>query len=87
MEYYSLIKVDWLNACIALRVVGAILVVFLRRLRKICTIHFLRYKIIEAPKNLKTGRVPNLGLELTMHVLKSQIHLVRQSLERQAENT
>jgi hypothetical protein len=30
---------------------------------------------------LKTGRVPYLGLEeLTMHVLKSQIRLLRQSL-------
>ncbi len=39
MEYNcSLIKVDWLYACIALRVVGAVLVVFLRRWRKICTI-------------------------------------------------
>ncbi len=28
----------------------------------------------------KTGRVPYLGLELTMHVLKSQIYLLRQSL-------
>jgi hypothetical protein len=35
-----------------------------------------------APKKLikKTGRVLFLGLDLTMHVLKSQIHLVRQSL-------
>ncbi len=33
-----LTKVDWLAACIALRVVGAVLVVFLRRWRKICTI-------------------------------------------------
>jgi hypothetical protein len=32
-------------------------------------------------KNLKTGRVPYLGLELTMHVLKSQNHLVRQSFK------
>ncbi len=29
----TLIKVDWLSACIALRVVGAVLVVFLRRWR------------------------------------------------------
>jgi hypothetical protein len=34
----SLIKVDWLAACIALRVVGAVLVVYLRHWRKICTI-------------------------------------------------
>ncbi len=33
-----MIKVDWLDAGIALRVVGAVLVVFLRRWRKICTI-------------------------------------------------
>jgi hypothetical protein len=32
-------------------------------------------------KNLIAGRVPYLGLELTMHVIKSQIHLVRQSLQ------
>jgi hypothetical protein len=34
----SLIKVDWLDACIALRVVGAVLVFFLQLWRKICTI-------------------------------------------------
>jgi hypothetical protein len=33
-----LIKVDWLAACIALRVVGAVMVVFLWRGRKICII-------------------------------------------------
>jgi hypothetical protein len=32
-------------------------------------------------KSLKTGNVTFLGLELTMHAIKSQIHLVRQSLE------
>jgi hypothetical protein len=32
VEDYALIKVDWLVACIALRVVGAVLVVFLRAL-------------------------------------------------------
>ncbi len=37
-------------------------------------------KSLKHQKNLKTGRLPNLGLELTMHVIKSQIHLVRQSL-------
>jgi hypothetical protein len=30
----SLIKEDWLDACIALRVVGAVLVIFLQRWRK-----------------------------------------------------
>jgi hypothetical protein len=122
-------KVDWLAACIALGVVGAVLVVFLRCWRKICTIlqpvrskgrylkkcskpcwpikgketwtkygttsvtllsqrklalternTLLRNKIIWSHKNLKNVRVPYLGLELTMHVIKSQIHLVRQSL-------
>jgi hypothetical protein len=34
----SMAKVDWLDACIVLRVVGAVLVVFPRRWRKICTI-------------------------------------------------
>ncbi len=39
MKYNSaLIKVDWLDACIVLRVVGAGLVIFLQRWRKICTI-------------------------------------------------
>jgi hypothetical protein len=31
-------KLDWLDACIALRVVGAVFVVFLPHWRKICTI-------------------------------------------------
>jgi hypothetical protein len=38
----SLIKVDWLDVCIARRVVGAVFVVFLWRWRKICTILQLR---------------------------------------------
>jgi hypothetical protein len=33
-----LIKVIWLAACIALRVVGTVLVIFLRFWRKTCTI-------------------------------------------------
>ncbi len=37
MKVDLFIKVDLLDACIALRVVGAILVVFLRRWRKIST--------------------------------------------------
>ncbi len=41
---------------------------------------FLVIKSLEHLQNFKTGRVPYLGLELTMHVLKSQVHLVRQSL-------
>ncbi len=34
----ALIKVDWLAAYIALRVVGAVLVAFLRRWHTVCTI-------------------------------------------------
>jgi hypothetical protein len=34
----------------------------------------------------KTSRAPYLGLELTMHVLKSQIHLARQSLFKWNQN-
>ncbi len=34
----SLIKVDWLDAFIAQSVAGAVLVVFLRRWRTICTV-------------------------------------------------
>jgi len=37
-------------------------------------------KSLKRLKKLKTGRIPYLGLELTMHVIKSQIYLVRQSL-------
>jgi hypothetical protein len=43
-------------------------------------IHFLRYKIIGAPKFKKQDVSLYLGLELTMHILKSEIHLVRQFL-------
>jgi hypothetical protein len=32
--------------------------------------------IIGAPTNLKNGPVPGLDLEVTMYVIKSQIHLV-----------
>jgi hypothetical protein len=44
---------------------------------------FVIIKSLEHQKNVTTGRVPYLGLELTMHVLKSQIHLARQSLYSQ----
>ncbi len=37
-------------------------------------------KSLEPLKNLKTGRVPYLGLELSIHIIKSLIHLVRESL-------
>ncbi len=42
----SLIEVDWLDACIALRGVGAVLVVFLRQWHKICAI----LQKMESPK-------------------------------------
>jgi hypothetical protein len=45
----ALIKVDWLAACLALRVVGTVLVVFLRSCHEICTILPL-CKINGAPK-------------------------------------
>jgi hypothetical protein len=42
------------------------------------------YKSVGAPKKFKTGRLPYVptyvGLELTIHAIKSQNHLVRQSL-------
>jgi hypothetical protein len=41
---------------------------------------FCVVKSLEHLKDLKTGRVPYLGLELIMHIIKSQIHLVRRSL-------
>ncbi len=49
------------------------------RVRKV---HFLHYKIIGAPKKFNNWPRPLFRprLELTMHVLKSQIHHVRQSL-------
>ncbi len=121
----ELIELAWLAACIAQRVVGAALVVFLRRWRKISNLHNPpangskgRYqkkcpkpcwpirskenwtkevhaadiitpmltarhtccviKSFEQLKNLKTCFVPYLGLELTIHAIKSLIHLVRQ---------
>ncbi len=124
----SLIKVDWLAACIALRVVGAVLVVILpgwHKIYKICTIlqpmgskdrpmsltlltnkrqGNLEYvqaaniikptltrdyhnkhticvtKALNHRKKLKNGPVPFLGLVITIHASKSQIHLARQSL-------
>jgi hypothetical protein len=44
---------------------------------------FLRYKFIGVPKILKKWPRPPvyLGLKLTIHVIKIQVHLVRQSLE------
>jgi hypothetical protein len=42
--------------------------------------HFLCYKIIGASKQFKNGPGLFLGLKLTIHVIESQIHLVRQSL-------
>jgi hypothetical protein len=39
-------------------------------------IHFYIVKSLEHQKNLKTGRVPYLSLEMNMHVIKSQTHLV-----------
>ncbi len=44
-----MIKVDWLDACIALRVDGDVLVAFLLRWRNICT-------ILHA--NVKQGPIP-----------------------------
>ncbi len=38
------------------------------------------YRVLKALSIKNISRVPYLGLELTMHVLKRQIHLVRQSL-------
>jgi hypothetical protein len=37
-------------------------------------------KSLDHQKNLKAACFPYLGLELTMHVIKNQIHPVRQSL-------
>jgi hypothetical protein len=41
----------------------------------------LHYKIIGAPKKLKNDPVPYLGLEFTIHVIKTQNDLMRQSLK------
>ncbi len=130
MEYNCvLINLDWPAACIELRVVGAALVGFLRRWRKICTIlqpmgskgrylkkcpkpcspirsketcakyapttllgqrklaltnrekyTFCVIKSLDHVKFFLNGPVSYFGLELTTHVIKSQIHLVRQYL-------
>jgi hypothetical protein len=42
---------------------------------------FCVIKSLEHLENLKNGLALYLGLKLTMHVNKSQIYLVRQSLE------
>ncbi len=39
------------------------------------------FKLLEYLKNLKNSLVPDFGLELTIHAIKSQIYLVRQSLK------
>jgi hypothetical protein len=44
-------KSEWLDACIALRMVGAVLVVFLRRWRKNCG-------TLQAPANGKEEPIP-----------------------------
>jgi hypothetical protein len=36
--------------------------------------------VIKSLETQKNGPVPYLGLDLTVHVIESQIHLVRQSL-------
>jgi hypothetical protein len=41
---------------------------------------FCVIKSLEHLQNIKNEPVPFLGLELFIHVIKSQIHLVRQSL-------
>ncbi len=43
--------------------------------------NFLYYEIIWESKNLKTGRVHFLGLKLTTHISKSQIHLVPEFID------
>jgi hypothetical protein len=47
----ALIKVNWFDACIALRIVSAVFVVFLRRWRKI-------YRILQALANGQQGPIP-----------------------------
>jgi hypothetical protein len=100
-----LIKVDWLNACLALRAVGAVsedmsqtqltnkkqgnldqvhaanIIIPTQTSMNRKTYTFCVVKSLEHLKNLNTGPVPYLGRELTMHVIKSQIHLMRQSLK------
>jgi hypothetical protein len=66
VEYNCLlIEVDWLAACIALRVVGAALVVFLRRWRKICT---------NPSANSKQGPIPE-EMSQTLQTNKKQGNL------------
>ncbi len=96
---------DWLDACIALRAIGAVSEDMsqtqltnkkqgnldqvhaanivkptqTRMNRKIYT--FCVVKSLEHLKNLITGPVPYLGWEMAMFVIKSQIHLMRQSIK------
>jgi hypothetical protein len=61
-----LIKLDWLAACIALRVVGAALVVFRRRWRK----------ILNNPADGKQGPIPE-EMPQTLLTNKTQGNLVK----------
>jgi hypothetical protein len=58
----SWIKVDWLDACIALELVGAVLVVFLRRWRK---------NLHNPPANGKQGPIPE-KISQTLLINKKQ---------------
>ena len=46
-----LTKVDWIAACIAIRVIGAVFDIFLRRWRTICT-------VLQSPAKGKQGPLP-----------------------------
>jgi hypothetical protein len=60
VEYnFAFIKVDLLAACIALKVVGAVLVVILRSWRKICTIQFANRRQAPIPEEMSQTLLTN----------------------------
>ncbi len=73
MDYNcALIKEDWLAACIALRVVGALMVVFIRRWSKIGTISATKPIYEEIFQTLLTNK-KQVNLDL-VHVANANSH-------------
>jgi hypothetical protein len=55
----SLKKVDWLDSCLAITVVGVVLVVFLQHWRKICTIQPMGSKGRYLPEEMSQTLLTN----------------------------
>jgi hypothetical protein len=62
---WSIIVLCWLAACIALRVVGAVFVIFLRRWRTTCTASPANMKQEPIPEEMSQTLLTNKKLTLT----------------------